>query len=299
MINADRPTSLAKLLAGYGIFPTKRWGQHFLVDRRHLVKLIQIKELQAVETVLEVGPGPGNLTEMLLDKGFRVLAVEIDDRFVGLLHDRFGQRDDFTLYRMDVLYRGRLNPTVTSALRACRPRPWALVSNLPYQVATTVMLEVLYLPFPPEVICVTIQKEVAARLGGTPGTRDYSALSVLVQSAAAVKRVSPVPAGSFWPAPKVDSAIVKLVPYRPPRVADAGQFRGMVSAIFRNRRKTLRAGFLKSLSPEERERFGRAFDELGIDASFRAQQLAVDDFIGLGNIISTGWQRPEARVAEQ
>jgi len=274
---------IAKLLARYGIRPTKRLGQHFLVDRRYLDKIVQTHELSDVKTILEVGPGPGNLTELLLQTGAGVLAVEVDARFVRLLDDRFAGRPDFTLCQTDILQSGELNPRVISTLQESWEKGWALVSNLPYQVATTVIVEMMYLPVMPKVMCVTIQKEVARRLLGRPGSKDYSALTVLVQSFASVQLVCTVPSGAFWPRPAVDSATVKIVPKRESGIKAPQHLRKMVNLMFRHRRKTLRSGFLKVLPEEQKLQAEKAFQQLGTDPSARAEQLEIGDFIGLSN----------------
>jgi len=285
MTNGGKSLSLTKLLAGYGIRPQKGLGQHFLVDTKHLSKLLQANELRAVDVVLEIGPGPGNLTELLVGLPVRVIAAEIDQRFVHLLEDRFGDRSNFELCRADILERGKLNPrVVTKVVPSSRSR-WAVVSNLPYQVAGTVILESLYLPAPPRVMIVTIQKEVAERLRGRSGTKDFSALSVLTQARAEIELISRVPAGAFWPAPQVSSAIVKITPRGDDNVICHKHFRELVNRLFMHRRKTLRAGYLNTLSGRERTLATEAFTAVGIDPSARAEQLAVEDFIGLSNFM--------------
>jgi len=281
----DKPATVAQLLARYGIHPTKRFGQHFLIDRRHLLKLVRMRELADVRTIVEVGPGPGNLTELLVATPANVIAAEIDSRFVALLTDRFSASDNFKLIHADILHRGKLDPSVTSVLQTVWDRPWAVVSNLPYQVAATVILEMLYLPFPPELMCVTVQKDVARRLKASPATREFSALSVLVQSYTIVQLLSYVPAGAFWPRPNVDGAIIKLTPRAGPTVRDGRHLRNMVNAMFQARRKMLKTGFLHALPKAQLRIASEAFERLGIDPKARAQQLQVDDFIRLSNFM--------------
>jgi len=283
MNQTNTALTVAQMLASYGIRASRQLGQHFLIDKRHLVKLIRINELAGVDTILEVGPGPGNLTELLLETSAHVLAVEIDDRFVRLLNDRFAGMANFELIHADILRRGKLNPTVTSVLESTWRKPWAVVANLPYQVATTVILELLYLDHRPEVICVTVQKEVARRLKASPGSKDFSALSVLAQSYTIVKLLAYVPAGSFWPRPNVDSAIVTLAARKTPNIRDGGHLRNMVNAMFKHRRKMLRTGFLRALPKSQQVLVETALTESGIDLAARAQQLGVDQFVALSN----------------
>ncbi len=285
MTENNKQQSLVKLLAAYGIYPARRFGQNFLVDRRHLVKHLQISELEDVKTILEIGPGPGNLTELLLKTGKEVLAVEIDERFIRLLNDRFGGCDNFRLRHSDILIGGRFSSEITTLLADNYEQPWAIIANLPYQISTTVVLEALHLPAPPAVMCVMVQKEVARRLKAGPGTKDYSGLSVLAQSHAAVELVANVPAGSFWPPPKVDSAIVKLVGRGETGIDDPGHLRRLVNAMFRSRRKTIRSGYLKPLAEEERDIAHKALQELEIEITLRAEQLPVETFIQLSNLI--------------
>lgn len=277
--------SLPRLLKEYGIHPAKRLGQHFLLDERHLRNMLQIPGLSDLAVVLEVGPGPGNLTELLLQEGAKVLAVELDRRFVKLLNDRFADQDDFTLIHADILARGKLNPDVIAALANTWSGGWAVISNLPYQVGTTVIVEALHLPVRPRVICATIQKEVAERMLASPGTKSYSILTILVQSYTIVERVSIVPAGAFWPKPAVDSATIRLTTKAKDDVSDPAHLRQMVSGMFQHRRKTLRSGYLKRLPISVRDVNEMAFEKLGIDPSARAEQISVDDFIGLSNMI--------------
>lgn len=292
-----QPESLVKRLARYGIHPAKPYGQHFLLDRHYLGKLIEPPELAEVRTILEVGPGPGNLTELLVNTGTNVISVEIDERFARLLTDRFGQAANFRLFQGDILAKGGLNPEVTALLRERWDRPWALVSNLPYQVGTVVIVEVLHLPVRPAVVCVMVQREVAARLAAKAGGKDYSALSVLAQAYMEVRRLAVVPPGAFWPPPKVDSAIVKMTARPEAAVRDPAGFRDMVNLMFQHRRKTLRSGFLGRLGTDLRRRYEQAFEEMGIDPAKRAEQLDIYDFIGLGNRIAavSGGGRDDAQ----
>ena len=284
MTEPTKPLSIVKLLAKYGIYPAKRFGQNFLLDKSHLSKLLEPKELQQVSTILEIGPGPGNLTELLLKTPANVIAVEIDKRFGRLLDDRFGKNSNFHLVQADVLDRGKINPTIISKLKPTSDN-WALVSNLPYQAATTIIVETLYLPFLPKVMCVTIQKEVARRLLGSPGNKDFSALTVLVQARANVKLISHIPPGAFWPSPKVSSSTVSITPFKKSNIIDINHLRKIVNQMFTHRRKTLRAGFLKKLPLNQQSITKEAFGQLGIDPKARAEQLNVIDFIELSNLL--------------
>jgi 16S rRNA (adenine1518-N6/adenine1519-N6)-dimethyltransferase len=258
---------------------TKHLGQHLLVDPGYLRKVIDNSELQDVDLVLEVGPGTGNLTELLIPAAKKVLAVELDRRFCELLRNKFAT--PFELFEGDILAAGDLNPGVLEKL----PEKWALVANLPYNVASPIMVEALYLPNPPKFMCVTIQKEVAQRMVAGPGTRTYGVLSVLIQALAEVKIVSHIPPGAFLPPPKVHSSIVKIVyaPEKAKTVADPAHFRKIASRIFQHRRKNLRGGWIKPLPADQQEKAAKALASLNIDPTRRPETLTVTDFVTLAN----------------
>ncbi len=260
---------------------TKRLGQHLLVDPGYLHKIINNSDLQEVDLTLEVGPGTGNLTELLIPAAKKVLAVELDRRFCQILRDRFPP--PFQLFEGDIMAAGGLNPAVVKLL----PEKWALVANLPYNVASPVIIEALYLPNPPKFLCVTIQKEVAQRIAAHPDTKAYGVLSVLVQAANRAKIIATIPPGAFLPPPKVHSAIVKITrdPHQAEQIKSPGHFRQLVSRVFRHRRKTLRAGWVKLLPRDQQEKAAAALAELNIDPARRPETLTVPDFIALANAL--------------
>jgi 16S rRNA (adenine1518-N6/adenine1519-N6)-dimethyltransferase len=262
---------------------TRRLGQHLLVDQHYLQTVIDHSDFAAVDLVLEVGPGPGNLTERLIERANRVISVELDQRFCEILRQKFYDRETFTLMEKSILAGGKLDPEVVASV--CEAERWGLSANLPYNVGSIVMVESLYLSCPPAYMCVMIQKEVARRLAGEPGSKDYGVLSVLAQALAEVKIVTSVPPGAFLPPPKVHSAIVQFI-YRPElaaRVASKGYFRQAVSRLFRHRRKTLRGGWVKMLEKDQQGLVESILTDLEIDMSRRAETLSVGEFVALAN----------------
>ncbi|MFA5866261.1 MAG: 16S rRNA (adenine(1518)-N(6)/adenine(1519)-N(6))-dimethyltransferase RsmA [Phycisphaerae bacterium] len=260
---------------------TKRLGQHLLVDKGYLRKVIENSELDTVDQVLEVGPGTGNLTELLVEKTPNLIAVELDRRFCQLLTSEF--RGKIQLVEDDILVKGSFNPLVAGMLR----KKWALVANLPYNVASVVMVDALYLDNPPQFMCVTIQKEVAQRMASKPNCKSYGVLSALVQALSEVKIISYVPPGAFLPPPRVHSAIVKIT-WRPElagRIKSREDFRVLVSRLFRHRRKTLRGGWVRMLEEGQQKQADKALGELGIDSGRRPETLCVSEFIELSNKI--------------
>lgn len=242
-----QPLSVVRgLLASAGLSPRHAFGQNFLIDLNLLGKLLDAAELSAADTVLEVGPGTGSLSEALLSRGVDLVAVEIDRGLCELLGARFGADERFTLVGDDVLAsKHSVNPAVIAALRARPPRAggaYKLVANLPYQAATPLLIELLIGDVAFERMAVTIQREVGERLAAAAGGGDYGPISVVAQLLAEVSPVAMLPPTAFWPAPKVESMMIQLRPR--PRAAtglgDARDFALFVQRAFQQRRKTLR-----------------------------------------------------------
>ena len=266
-----------------GIKLDKSLGQHILQDKKYLAKLIENSEFDKVDVILEVGSGPGNLTDLLLAQEKPVLSVELDRRFAEKLASAYRENRYFRLLECDILSKGRINPTVAKELASYER--WALVSNLPYNVAGNVIVESLYFSPASIFICATVQKEVGLRLSAKPGTKSYGPLSVIVQAVSDVKLIATVPPGAFVPPPKVYSAIVKIEynEQLASRVGHPESFRNFVHQLFRHRRKTLRSGWIKYLPSDIREKAQNICEKLGIDVSLRAEALSVEQIVRLAD----------------
>lgn len=228
-------SEIRALLADRGLRPRHRLGQHFLHDKNLLGRLVEAAQLEPGDVVLEVGPGTGTLTEALVDADARVVACEIDPALASIVADRLGDR--VQLVEGDCLHHGRsLNPVVVKALAG---RPFKLVANLPFQVAGTLMGTLLVHHPQCRGQFVTIQKEVADRLGAGPGTKNYGALAIVVQGLAEVRRVADLPPTCFWPQPKVTSSMFAVRPRTDHGVEDAESFAEFVARLFTHRRKQL------------------------------------------------------------
>lgn len=241
-------SEIRALLAAAGLSPQHRFGQNFLYDLNLMRKLVAAADLSRADTVLEVGPGTGSLTEMLLDAAGRVIAVEIDHGLARLLRDRLGVEPRFELVEGDVLEtKHRISPAVLEALRrptmppAPAPR-FKLVANLPYQVATPLLIDLLCIEPRFERFCVTIQREVADRLMAAPHTDPYGPVSVAMQTLATISRIANVPPSAFWPRPRVDSTMLLIRPLPPERsgVDSPSAFTRFVQRGFIHPRKKLR-----------------------------------------------------------
>jgi 16S rRNA (adenine1518-N6/adenine1519-N6)-dimethyltransferase len=216
-----RADQVKAILGSIGKRPTKRLGQNFLLDDSVIKRQVSCADLTQKDTVLEIGPGLGNLTEELLSTGAKVVAVEQDADFCRFLTKRFGER--IQLVQAD-------------AVKAFLPKFNKVVSNLPYQISSPITFKLLGIGF--DVAVLMLQREFAERMVAKPGTADYGRLSVGVYYRAECEIMFNVSRDSFWPQPKVDSCIVKLVPKSPPfKVADEDVFYRVTQAIFSHRRK--------------------------------------------------------------
>jgi 16S rRNA (adenine1518-N6/adenine1519-N6)-dimethyltransferase len=227
------------ILESRGLAPQKMFGQNFLLDHNLIRKIVDTAGVKAGDTVLEVGPGTGALTEELIGRGCRVVAAEIDRGLAAHLREHFTGNPSFTLVEGDCLADKRtLAPAIVEALG---PGQFTLVSNLPYGAATPVM-SVLLTDYPNcRGLFVTIQREVADRLAAKPGTKDYGTLSVIAQVTADVDLVAKLPPECFWPRPDVTSAMVSLTRRERPLVDDVRGLGAFVQGLFEKRRKQLGA----------------------------------------------------------
>ncbi len=201
---------LRAMLDAHGLAPRKALGQNFLIDRNLGRKLVDEAAVREGDLVLEVGPGAGALTELLLERGCEVIACEMDQGLAALVRERFAEKyaGRFTLIEGDCLASKRtLNPAIVESLRG---REFTLVANLPYNAASPLMA-VLLTDFPNcRAQYVTIQKEVGERLAAKPGSKEYGPLTVIAQALASVRRVAVLPPECFWPRPGVTSAMLEL-----------------------------------------------------------------------------------------
>ena len=258
---------LREALEAHGLWANKAFGQHFLLDLNITRKIARLAEVGDGDRVIEVGPGPGGLTRALLETGASVIAVEKDERFRPLLEELAGSTDRLQLVFGDAL-------TVDEAALAASAH---LVSNLPYNVGTPLLIKWLIGPWTPTSLTLMFQKEVAQRIAARPGEDAYGRLGVIAQATCDARLVMDVPARAFTPPPKIDSAVVRLEPRadRPaPRRLDALQ--KVTAAAFGQRRKMLRSS-LKVMGGEDLIAAG------GLNPQDRAEVVPVAGFLALAD----------------
>ena len=276
--------------------PRKRFAQHWLSDDKVVVEIIKAAELSPIgdssepcknSRLLEIGPGTGNLTRQLLPLAESVVAVEIDRDLCKKLVKQIGQSENFLLLQGDILYLD-LNALLAQA-PAKFHQPNKVVANIPYNITGPILeklLGTISLPalVPYDLIVLMVQKEVAQRLYASPGSRAFGALSVRVQYLASCELICDVPAKSFYPKPKVDSAVVRLRPRPIERPAnDPKKLEKLVKLGFSSKRKMLRNN-LKGLKEQgDRDRLTQILEQLDIDPQARAEDLSVAQWVALSN----------------
>jgi 16S rRNA (adenine1518-N6/adenine1519-N6)-dimethyltransferase len=254
--------------------PKKELGQHFLVDENLLGVIGRLAELDPEDIVLEVGPGLGVLTGYLVERVSHVHAIEVDYSLVCVLAERFGGRDNVDVRHGDAL---RLD------LAELRPEPTKLVANLPYNIATPLVVESLDGLPSVGLWCVMVQREVADRFFAEPSTKQYGAVSVLIQLAAERTGFHPVSRTVFRPRPNVDSALVAFRRLATP-VAGFPRVKQIVTAAFAHRRKQL-ANSLELSGVTSREHAAAALEAIGRDHAARAEDLAPLEFVSLAEAL--------------
>jgi 16S rRNA (adenine1518-N6/adenine1519-N6)-dimethyltransferase len=255
-----------------------------LIDRNLMRKLIEAAELDGDDCVLEVGAGTGSLTGWLARMVGRVIAVEIDPKLADIAERHLGEVGNVMLIRADVLEgKSTVSGEVAAALRAASPGVGGhqkLVANLPYDIATPLVMTLLLGDLPLGRFCFTVQAEVAARFLARPNTAEYGPVAVITQVLATSRLICKVPARAFWPVPKVESAMIRLDRRSSPDVCgrEARAFAEFVRSFFRHRRKTLlgvarRQGLAARLS--------EVIGGIGLPAESRPEDLSVGQWVDL------------------
>jgi 16S rRNA (adenine1518-N6/adenine1519-N6)-dimethyltransferase len=268
-------------LTAAGTHPKRRFGQNFLIDQNLMGKLIEAADIGPDDVILEVGTGTGSLTTLLARSAPRVETFEIDPDVAEIAQARLAEFPHVRLTRGDALQnQTTLAPKLRRVLDAS-PGRVKLVANLPYDIATPLLMALLIADAPPISMCFTIQREVGLRLTAAHNTRDYGPASILAQICCAIERVARVPAAAFWPRPKIESVMLKMSPRADaPAAADRRRLSALVRAAFLHRRKTMRQA-LKDASPAAE--LISAFESLGIPPTGRPESLTPNMWMSLSD----------------
>lgn len=253
----------------------KRFGQNFLIDDGIIARIARAVSATEREQLVEIGPGKGAITELLLSGCPHLKVVELDRDLIPWLKVKFERFPDFEVIAADAL-------KVDFGALAAAGKPLRIVGNLPYNISTPLIFHLLSFVGQVQDMHFMLQKEVVQRMGAAPGTKSYGRLTVMVQYWCQVEYLFDVPPHCFSPAPKVDSAIVRLTPRAAPELVatDHSVLQELVTAAFSQRRKTLRNTLKQLMDVEE-------IEALDFDTSRRPETIAVPEFVALANTLVT------------
>jgi 16S rRNA (adenine1518-N6/adenine1519-N6)-dimethyltransferase len=286
-------TFLQRRFAEIGIQPNTRHGQNFLIDLNLVDVLVEAAELDEGDVVLEIGTGTGSLTARMAQRAAWVISVELDQALHQLAREETADFQNVTLLKMDALRnKNTLRPEIIAAVQEKlseeRGRQFKLAANLPYNIATPVISNLLSTPITPVSMTVTIQKELADRITASPGTKDYSALSIWVQAQCRARIVRVMPPSVFWPRPKVNSAIIQITPDETLRacIPDPEFFHQHVRAMFFHRRKFLRSVLVSAYKEHlEKSDVDAIMAEQSLGPQSRAEELDVERMLALSEAV--------------
>lgn len=270
-------SKVKKILQENNLYAKKQYGQNFLIDKNILNKIVDAANLNNDSTVVEIGPGLGSLTELLIEK-CKVVCYEIDDDMVKVLKNRFNDKLNKELY---IYHKDFLKADFDQDLKDFANLK--VVANLPYYITTPILLKILEEMNELDEMIVMMQKEVALRICGKPSTKDYNALSVLVQYKHHASILFDVPKGCFYPEPDVTSSIVKIKRFNQEVLPENEEFFYSFNRnIFKQRRKTL-ANNVKSSYPVTKEEVEQILTDLGYSVTIRSEALTIFDIIKLSD----------------
>ncbi len=280
---------LSKSLERAGLHPKTKYGQNFLIDLNLLDILVQGADIGKTDVILEVGTGMGSLSKLMAPLAGAIVTVEIDRDLQALAAKELRGANNITMLSCDALrnknhMRDDVLVAVRERLASIPGSHFKLVANLPYNIATPIISNLLTVdPFPDRMV-VTIQKELAQRIVAEPGCKDYSALTIWMQSLCDCEILRILPPSVFWPSPKVDSAIIRVTPNadKRSRIVDLEYYHSRLRALFFHRRKFLRSQLFTATQDElSKPQIDGILDKLGLAPNLRAEQLSVEQIIEL------------------
>lgn len=290
---------LMRKLREIGVEPASRHGQNFLIDLNLVQMIADSADLGPRDVVLEVGTGVGSLTTLMAPVAGEVVTVEIDANLFELASEELLSHENVTMLQSDALKnKNRFNPevmqTIGDALQRVPDSRLKLVANLPYNVATPIISNLLLCEHTPHMMVCTIQKELAERIVAKPWSKDYGALSVWIQAQATTEIVRIMSPKVFWPAPKVESAIIRITvdPARRAAIPDLRYFHQFVKALFLHRRKYLRANVVSAMKGHlDKEQVDTLLAEMQFGPEVRTEQIDIATLLRFTELIRE--QAPE------
>ncbi|WP_026492677.1 16S rRNA (adenine(1518)-N(6)/adenine(1519)-N(6))-dimethyltransferase RsmA [Butyrivibrio sp. XPD2002] len=267
----------------YNLSIQKKFGQNFLIDDSVLSRTVEAAGVTKEDTVLEIGPGIGTMTQYIAESAGKVIAVEIDRMLIPILADTLSDYDNIKVINEDIL-KVDIEKIVQEENGG---KPIKVVANLPYYITTPILMRLLESELPIESITVMVQKEVADRMAEKPGSKDYGALSLAIQYYTEPSMVQIVPPSCFIPQPGVDSAVIHLKCHKNPPVEtkDSKFLFSVIRAAFSQRRKTLANGVTNGNLGISREQVVSALEKLSINPSIRGEKLSLQEFADISNLL--------------
>jgi 16S rRNA (adenine1518-N6/adenine1519-N6)-dimethyltransferase len=287
-----------------GIRIKKQWGQNFLIDQNLLQFIVKTAELSRNDVVLEIGAGTGSLTRLLAQEAGHVFAVEVDRKLFEILEETLKDFNNVTLINKDILKsKHHIQPEIVEAISdyvsttnySTEDSCVKVIANLPYYISTPVIIDLLQEILPIKTMILMLQRDTTDRIMAHPGTKDYGVLSIMTRLFAEVKVLKKLSPQVFWPAPLVDSAIVKMAVNRHTYVDTIRDYRGfqdVVRSIYSSRRKTLSNSLLSLCSShgikkgETRQDLMTILERVGIRPESRGEELEIEKLIELSNEVS-------------
>lgn len=282
MEKLSNPQITIEIIKKYDFAFQKRFGQNFLIDGRVIDKIIAAANITKEDTVLEIGPGIGTMTQYLAEAAGQVIAVEIDKNLLPIYEETLADYDNVTIINNDIL-KVDIHELIKGKADKVK-----VVANLPYYITTPIIMGLFENHIPAESITVMVQKEVADRMQSGPGSKDYGALSLAVQYYAQPYIVANVPPNCFMPRPNVGSAVIRLTSWENPPVTvkDEKLMFKLIRASFNQRRKTLQNGI--NNSPDlsfTKEQVVEALREMGLSETVRGEALTLEQFARLSDLL--------------
>ena len=282
-MNLCSPKEIKELMQAFGIRPSRALGQNFLIDSRVVVRTAELCCEGRSESILEIGPGVGCLTERLPGRYKNVVAIEIDSRLIPVLRFTLGNRSNIKIINADVLkcnLREITAPYLDGGLSVC--------ANLPYYITTPILMLLLESGIPFDYITVMVQAEVAARLCASPGSQEYGAITASLAYFGHAERLFSVPAHAFWPAPKVDSAVVRIRLYKdkPLLALNEKILSRVIKSAFGQRRKTLVNALSAGFPELPKAALAEIVGKIGHTADIRGERLGIAEFVAIADEIS-------------
>jgi 16S rRNA (adenine1518-N6/adenine1519-N6)-dimethyltransferase len=290
---------IQQLLAALGIFPKKRLGQNFLIDQNIIRLIVNSANITDQDVVLEVGCGTGTMTELIQEQAGHVITVDLDEDVASIAAEQLKDFPNVTLFNTDILAgKHHVSQEVLDAITVARrtyAQDFLLVANLPYNVASPVMINLVTGPIPIDRMVVTIQKEVGDRMIATTGMNHYGSLSILLQATGHIELVRILKPSVFWPQPKVDSAIVKYTrnQTKTDRILSLPLLAATLNLFLGQRRKMIKAaaknaqGNLKSI-----KHWPDLFEQCHMAPNLRPDQITPDQYVNLANLLTEHVEAP-------